>query len=74
MFAEVVPWRRFRSIEECFGRLLVVERSDNKAIADELGISASTVRVLIRRAVVKTGSRSRRELLHRVRGAMAIPR
>jgi len=36
---------------------------DNKVIAYELGLAQSTVRVLIARAAVKVGARSRRELL-----------
>jgi DNA-binding CsgD family transcriptional regulator len=39
---------------------------DNKVIAYELGLSASTVRVLVSRAAAKVGARSRAELLERV--------
>jgi DNA-binding CsgD family transcriptional regulator len=49
----------------------VVERalsgSDNKVIAYDLGITHSTVKVLIARAAVKLGVRTRRELLDKLR-------
>lgn len=38
---------------------------DNKAIAYEMGLAQSTVRVLMARAAVKVGARSRRDLLHK---------
>lgn len=37
--------------------------SDNKVIAYDLGVAHSTVRVLMARAAVKLGARSRPELL-----------
>jgi DNA-binding NarL/FixJ family response regulator len=40
--------------------------SHNKAIAFELGIAHSTVRVLLARAAAKLGVRSRTEVLERV--------
>jgi DNA-binding NarL/FixJ family response regulator len=40
---------------------------DNKVIAYELGVSHSTVKVLISRAAKKLGARTRRELLDRIK-------
>ncbi len=40
----------------------------DKAVAHELGLAHSTVRVLMRRAIVKCGALSRRDLLERARG------
>jgi len=41
--------------------------SENKCIAYDLGLSDSTVRVLMRRAAIKLGVRTRRELLAKMR-------
>jgi DNA-binding NarL/FixJ family response regulator len=45
---------------------------DNKAIASDLGLAHSTVRVLLARAAAKVGARSRTELLQAV-GATEVP-
>jgi DNA-binding CsgD family transcriptional regulator len=44
----------------------------NKAIAYELGLSASTIRVLLSRAAAKVGARSRAELLQKVAKLRAV--
>jgi DNA-binding CsgD family transcriptional regulator len=41
----------------------VTAGASDKVIANELGLSASTVRVLVARAVAKAGVRSRKDLL-----------
>jgi two-component system, LuxR family, response regulator FixJ len=44
---------------------LALNGVDNKVIAYDLGLAHSTVRVLIARAALKLGARSRHELLER---------
>jgi DNA-binding NarL/FixJ family response regulator len=56
----------------------IVERallgSENKCIAYDLGLSDSTVRVLMSRAAIKLGVRTRRELLAKVRASSTATR
>jgi DNA-binding CsgD family transcriptional regulator len=48
--------------------LRAIAGASNKTIAYELGLAASTVRVLMSRAMRKVGARTRRELLDRMMG------
>jgi DNA-binding NarL/FixJ family response regulator len=47
--------------------------ASNKGIAQQLGLAASTVRVLMFRAMTKLGARTRRELLEKMTGKSAGP-